>query len=60
MTSFAFIFGVIPLVVAHGAGAEMRSGREARANGRDQVAPSTTPEWVSPAHANVRGPAHYH
>ena len=29
-------------------------------NGRDQVAPSTTPEWVSPAHANVRGPAYYH
>ena len=26
MTSFAFIFGVIPLVVAHGAGAEMRQG----------------------------------
>ena len=25
MTSFAFIFGVIPLVVAHGAGAEMRT-----------------------------------
>jgi multidrug efflux pump len=24
MTSFAFIFGVIPLVVAQGAGAEMR------------------------------------
>jgi multidrug efflux pump len=24
MTSFAFIFGVIPLVIAHGAGAEMR------------------------------------
>jgi multidrug efflux pump len=24
MTSFAFIFGVLPLVVAHGAGAEMR------------------------------------
>jgi multidrug efflux pump len=24
MTSFAFIFGVVPLVVAHGAGAEMR------------------------------------
>jgi len=24
MTSLAFIFGVIPLVVAHGAGAEMR------------------------------------
>ena len=26
MTSFAFIFGVIPLVVAQGAGAEMRQG----------------------------------
>ena len=24
MTSFAFIFGVIPLMVSHGAGAEMR------------------------------------
>ena len=24
MTSFAFIFGVVPLVIAHGAGAEMR------------------------------------
>jgi multidrug efflux pump subunit AcrB len=24
MTSFAFILGVVPLVVAHGAGAEMR------------------------------------
>ena len=24
MTSFAFIFGVVPLVLAHGAGAEMR------------------------------------
>ena len=34
--------------------------REILANGRDQVTPSTTPEWVSPAHANVRGPAHYH
>ena len=30
------------------------------ANGRDQLTPRTTPEWVSPAHANVRGPAHYH
>ena len=29
-------------------------------NGRDQLAPSTAPEWVSPEHANVRGPAHYH
>jgi hypothetical protein len=34
--------------------------REILINGRDQVTPSTTPEWVSPAHANVRGPAHYH
>jgi len=34
--------------------------REILANGRDQVSPSTTPEWVSPVHANVRGPAHYH
>jgi hypothetical protein len=34
--------------------------REILANGRDQVTPSTTPEWVSPVHANVRGPAHYH
>ena len=24
MTSFAFIFGVVPLMLAHGAGAEMR------------------------------------
>ena len=39
-----------------------RSGhvRDILANGRDQVAPSTVPEWVSPAHANVRGPEHYH
>ena len=29
-------------------------------NGRDQLTPSTTPEWVSPAHAHVRGPAYYH
>jgi hypothetical protein len=34
--------------------------REILLNGRDQVLPQTTPEWVSPAHANVRGPAHYH
>ena len=27
MTSFAFIFGVIPLVIAQGAGAEMRRAR---------------------------------
>jgi transposase len=34
--------------------------RDILANGRDQVSPSTTPEWVSPPHANVRGPACYH
>ncbi|OIP14788.1 MAG: IS21 family transposase [Comamonadaceae bacterium CG12_big_fil_rev_8_21_14_0_65_59_15] len=34
--------------------------REILINGRDQVSPNTAGEWVSPAHANVRGPAHYH
>ena len=34
--------------------------REILANGRDQAAPSTMSDWVSPVHANVRGPAHYH
>jgi transposase len=34
--------------------------REILANGRDQAPPSTTSDWVSPVHANVRGPAHYH
>jgi hypothetical protein len=34
--------------------------RDILANGRDQVSPDTTPEWVSPPHANVRGPAHSH
>jgi len=34
--------------------------REILANGRDQLTPRTTPEWVSPPHANVRGPACYH
>ena len=29
------------------------------ANGRDLVAPITTPEWTSPAHAHVRGPGYY-
>jgi transposase len=33
--------------------------RDILANGRDLVKPSTTPEWVSPAHANVRGAAYY-
>ena len=34
--------------------------REILIHGRDQVPPDATPEWVSPAHANVRGPACYH
>ncbi|MDD5059494.1 MAG: IS21 family transposase [Sideroxydans sp.] len=34
--------------------------REILVNGRDQVSCDTTTQWVSPAHANVRGPAHYH
>jgi transposase len=33
--------------------------RDILANGRDQVAPSTTPEWSSPIHAHVRGPGYY-
>jgi hypothetical protein len=33
--------------------------REILINGRDQVPPSTTPEWTSPARAHVRGPAYY-
>ena len=33
--------------------------RDILANGRDLVKPSTTSDWVSPAHANVRGAAYY-
>ena len=33
--------------------------REILVNGRDLVKPVTTPDWVSPAHANVRGAAYY-
>lgn len=33
--------------------------RDILANGRDQVQPSTTPEWTSPEHAHVRGPGYY-
>ena len=33
--------------------------RDILANGRDQVAPGTTPEWTSPDHAHVRGPGYY-
>jgi len=34
--------------------------REILVNARDQVVPDTGAQWVSPAHANVRGAAHYH
>jgi len=33
--------------------------RDILANGRDQVAPTTTAEWTSPEHAHVRGPGYY-
>jgi hypothetical protein len=33
--------------------------RDILANGRDLVKPSTTSDWVSPVHANVRGAAYY-
>jgi len=33
--------------------------RDILVNGRDLVRPATTPDWVSPAHANVRGAAYY-
>lgn len=33
--------------------------RDILLNGRDKVPPITAPEWVSPAHANVRGPSYY-
>ena len=36
-----------------------RHVRDILANGRDQVQPSTTPEWISPEHAHVRGPGYY-
>ena len=36
-----------------------RHVRDILANGRDQVQPSTTPEWTSPEHAHVRGPGYY-
>ena len=33
--------------------------REILVNGRDQLVPSTAPDWTSPAHAHVRGPGNY-
>jgi transposase len=38
-----------------------RHVRDILANGRDLIArPAPEPEWVAPAHDNVRGAAHYH
>jgi transposase len=33
--------------------------RDILANGRDQVVPTSTPEWTAPEHAHVRGPGYY-
>lgn len=33
--------------------------RDILVNGRDQVQPTATPAWSSPAHAHVRGPGYY-
>ena len=33
--------------------------RDILANGRDQIAAPSTPEWTSPQHAHVRGPGYY-
>ena len=48
------------LALELGAG-HYRHVRDILANGRDLVArPAPGPEWVSPAHENLRGAAHYH
>ena len=44
-----------PIVVT---GQQITAG-DILANGRDQVIPSTTPEWTSPEHAHGRGPGYY-
>ena len=36
-----------------------RHVRDILANNRDRSAPSTSSDWTSPAHANVRGPGYY-
>jgi transposase len=38
---------------------QARHVRDILANGRDQVQPSTVPEWTAPDHANVRGAGYY-
>lgn len=39
---------------------QYRHVRDILASGRDLVAPPAQTDWVSPAHANVRGPGYYH
>ena len=38
---------------------QYRHVRDILTNNRDQSAPATTSEWVSPDHAHVRGPSYY-
>lgn len=38
---------------------QYRHVRDILTNNRDQNAPATTSEWVSPGHAHVRGPGYY-
>jgi transposase len=38
---------------------QYRHVRDILANNRDQVRTTETGEWVSPAHAHVRGPSYY-
>ena len=38
---------------------QYRHMRDILTNNRDQNAPATTSEWVSPDHAHVRGPGYY-
>lgn len=37
-----------------------RHVRDILARGSDRVETSGTPQWVSPAHDNLRGPGYYH
>lgn len=39
---------------------QYRHVRDILASGRDRAAPPAHTDWVSPAHANVRGPGYYH
>ena len=38
---------------------QYRHVRDVLANNRDRIAPGTTADWVSPDHANLRGPGEY-